>query len=85
MHVPATRVSFNPRTHELTVRSPKDVELTNLVATVNSNGTAISIGRYSSRNNAEVIGAVAAQNAATLKAVAELGGQVIGEAAKQLK
>lgn len=81
--VPATKVSFNPLTHELSIRSPKDITITNLVAMVNTNGTAsITIGAYSSYNNAEVIAAVAAQNAAMLKAAADIGGQVIGAAAK---
>lgn len=81
--VPATRVTFNPATRELTIKSPKDVEITNLVATVNSNGTAsITMGAYSSRNNVEVLAAVASQNAALLKAAAEIGGQVIGAAVK---
>lgn len=81
--VPATRVSFNPVTHELVIRSPKDISITNLVATISTNGTAsITIGSYSSYNNAEVIAAVAAQNAATLKAAADIGGQVIGAAVK---
>lgn len=83
--VPATRVSFNPNTHELSIRSPKDISITNLVATVNSNGTSISIGSYSSFNKADVISAVAAQNAQTLKAAADIGGQILEAAVKGAK
>lgn len=84
--VPATRVSFNPVTHELVIRSPKDIAISNLVATIATNGAAsITIGTYSSHNNAEVIAAVAAQNAQTLKAAADIGGQIIGAAVKNAK
>lgn len=84
--VPATKVSFNPVTHALTIKSPKDIAISNLVATIGTNGTAsITIGSYSSYNNAEVIAAVAAQNAQTLKAAADIGGQIIGAAVKNAK
>ena len=84
--VPATRVTFNPVTHSLTIESPKDIAISNLVATVGSNGTAsITIGSYSSYNNAEVISAVANLNAQTMKTTAELGGQVLGTVIKTAK
>lgn len=84
--VPATRVLFNPVTHELVIRSPKDIAISNLVARLETNGTAtVTIGSYSSYNNAEVIAAVAVQNARMLKAAAEIGGQGIGTAVKHAK
>ena len=84
--VPSTKVAFNPLTRELSIRSPKDISISNLVATIGTNGTAtISIGSYSSHNNAEVISAVANLNAQTMKTTAELGGQVLGTMIKTAK
>jgi len=80
--VPATLITFDPISHQLAIRSPKDVELTNLAVSVASNGVAsITLGSYVSKNNAEVVAAVATQNALVLKAAADLGGQLIGAAA----
>lgn len=71
--VPKTRISFNPVTKEIVIQSPKDVELTNLSATINKDGGAlILVGTYTSKNNAEVINAVATQNANTWKAISDL-------------
>lgn len=83
--VPKTSISFNPKTRKLDIRSPKDIEIQNLSARIGTNGeTVIAIESYAGRNNAEVINAVAAQNAAAMQKIAELGGQAIGEAAKRL-
>lgn len=83
--VPATRVSFNPTTHEVVIRSPKDVELSNVAVKVQGDAATITIEHYSSKNNSEVITAIAAQNAATAKAIAEVAGTAIGAAAAKMK
>lgn len=78
--VPATKISFNPRTGELNVRSPKDVELTGLHAYATNGVSAIDIQKYSSKNNIEVIKAVTQANAETQKKGAELIGTIIDSA-----
>jgi hypothetical protein len=83
--VPRTEVRFDPRTHALSVRSPKDIEITNLTATISNNVVMFTVGGYRSVNNAAVITAIARQNADTMAKIAELGGQMIGEAAKHAK
>ena len=71
--VPATKIAFNPVSKQLTIQSPKDVELSNLVATINTAGECkIEVGTYVSKNNAEVLAAVAAGNASTMKLVGDL-------------
>lgn len=75
--VPATRIKFNPKTGELNVKSPKDVELTGLHAYATNGVSAIDIQKYSSKNNIEVLRAVTQANAETQKKGAELIGTII--------
>lgn len=84
--VPRTEVAFDPKTRSLTIRSPKDIAISNLTVTAGDGGAfTLTMGSYSSRNSAEVIGAVAAQNAATLQKVSEIGGAAVGELLKHAK
>ena len=81
MGVPKTDISVNPANITLRIKSPKDIGITNLVATVTTNGTvSISIGEYSSKNNAAVIAEVAKQNAAMAQAVGDIGAKGIDAA-----
>ncbi len=83
--VPATKIRFNPATEEVRIESPKDTEMKGLFITISNGIASIRIESYSSRNNVEVIQALAKQNAATAKALAETAGAAIGEAASKLK
>jgi hypothetical protein len=66
--VPATRVSMNPSTHTLTIASPKDIEMTNVVVTVAPDKTvSINIGYYGAKNNPLVLKAINDANLETQK------------------
>jgi len=67
--VPATKVFVDPVAHTFTIQSPKDIEITNLMVSVQGTNTTVSIGYYGSKNNFQVIQAVADVNLATQKNV----------------
>lgn len=75
--VPQTHVTFNPATSELKVKSPKDVTLKGLSAGTTNGSSYITIQEYSSKNNVEVLRAVADANAETAKKGAELFGTLL--------
>jgi hypothetical protein len=62
--VPKTTIQFNPTAQALDIRSPKDVQITNVVLTVSGTNFSLTIGSYCSQNPVEVIRAavVAQQN-----------------------
>jgi uncharacterized lipoprotein YajG len=85
-HVPRTSITFNPKTHEITIQSPKEIELTNLTATIAPDGSAtVKVESYRSRNSVEVIQAIAQQNNEMVKAIGDIGAKVVGEAVSKLK
>lgn len=83
--VPQTSVRFNPATHELVITSPKEIEIKGLTITITDGMPCVRVESYASKNNVAVIEAIARQNAATAKAIAETAGAAIGQAAAQLK
>lgn len=84
--VPRTTISFNPKSHSITIQSPKDIELTNLTAVIETNGTAsVKVESYRSRNSIEAIQAIAQQNIEMTKAVGAIGAQVIADTVSKLK
>jgi len=85
-HVPRTTIAFNPKTHSITIQSPKDIELANLSAVIAADGTAtIKVESYRSRNSIEAIQAIATQNIEMTKAVGAIGAQVIADTVAKLK
>lgn len=84
--VPATRISYDPVHHAIDIRSPKDIAITNFVATIETNGTCtLRIGSYWSHNNLDVVQAIAAANAAAAKALADVAVQAVGTAVQAAK
>lgn len=84
--VPRTEITFNPKTHSITIQSPKDVELTNLTVAIDTNGAAaVRIDSYRSRNNIEAIQAIATQNIEMTKAIGAIGAQVIADTVSKIK
>jgi len=71
--VPATRISFNPKTGELNVKSPKNVSIEDLEAGVQNGAPFIKVKRYNSTNSAEVVNAVVAANSAMFQSAADGG------------
>jgi len=80
--VPSTRIAFDPVTRQVSIRSPKEIAISNLVIEVQGDRATIKIGSYESKNNAAVITAVADANANTQKLVAEGAAVAIGIAKK---
>jgi hypothetical protein len=60
--VPSTEFSVNPQTGNVIVKSPKEIGISNLVATL-PNGVSVQLQGYQSHNSPDVIAAVAAANA----------------------
>jgi hypothetical protein len=83
MSVPQTTVSFDPSKNSLTIQSPKDItaEGVSVTKTVGTNGEAsvnITVQKYESKNNIEVLRAVIEQNNATLQRVSEGSAAALG-------
>lgn len=87
--VPATEISFNPKTEALRVKSPKDVTIQSVAITQSSGNFSMTVTGYSSTNNAEVVGIVAqaqatiASNAAVT--ISALASQVTAAAVSAVK
>lgn len=79
MCVPATRISYTTKAG-LDIRSPKDVSMTNVTAFHSNGVTVISVGSYSSKNNVEVLRAVAEHNQETAEKGAALLGTLLDHA-----
>ncbi len=56
--VPATRISFNPKTKALDIRSPKDVTIKSVEVTGNGTNFTLTVLGYESKNNIAVVAAV---------------------------
>lgn len=83
---PATRFAFNPKTHEIAIRSPKDIELTNLTVSIDTNGHAsIKIDSYRSKNNVEVLAEISKANQESRKAYLEAGDRLVEKVIGVLK
>jgi hypothetical protein len=69
--VPATKVSINPTTGAITLESPKEIGISNMIATL-PNGVTVQLQGYQSHNSVDVLSAVAAANAQTLSQAVDL-------------
>ena len=69
--VPATKVSINPTTGAITLESPKEIGISNMVATL-PNGVQVTLQGYQSHNSVDVLSAVAAANAQSLAQIIEM-------------
>ena len=78
--VPRTEISFDPVTHTVGIKSPKDVELTGLRVEIVEGAANVAIDKYSAKNNYEVVKAVADANAAALKDLTDKGAALIDAA-----
>lgn len=76
-HVPATTFSLNPKTGAVTIASPKEIDMQNVIVSVEGQRVNVNIGHYSSKNSPDVIAAVAAQNAATAQSAIALSQMAI--------
>lgn len=64
--VPSTKLNVNPQTGIVGLDSPKEITISNMVATL-PNGTSFTLNGYSSHNSPDVIASVAAANAEMAK------------------
>lgn len=77
--VPQTGIQFNPQTKQLTITSPKDVEIESATATTDTNGGfTIAVKGYKAKNNIEVLRAVTEQNAAMRRSLEDEAAKTIG-------
>lgn len=83
MVVPATKIKYDPATKQFVIRSPKDIEIENLKASVAGDKAEVTIGKYKAANNSATVNAVARQNAQAIAAMGQLGEKLIEEAAKK--
>ena len=89
--VPRTEVRFDPKNDALVINSPKDIELLDVrliafpATATNAARFELTVGRYASKNNIEVIRAITEANAASLKAAVENGGALLGEVLSHAK
>ena len=80
--VPTTKLKFG----NLLFESPKDVIVSNMVASVSSNGTiTITIGSWTGKNNLEIIKAITDANAAMLKNGTDGASKLMGDAVAAMK
>jgi hypothetical protein len=81
--VPQTTFKLNPKTGELVVTSPKQVEAEDLKAEFDrKSGFKFSVKKISSQNDAEILGAIAASNAAMAERVGAMAEKVFEAAGK---
>jgi hypothetical protein len=84
--VPATEIRFDPKKDALIIKSPKDIELRDVLlvafpaTATNAARFELTIGSYISKNNLEVIRAITEANNANLQRAAEIGGALLGTA-----
>lgn len=77
-HVPETQISIPTPNGAWMLKSPKDNTWSNVVVTAKPDGSfSMQIGTVTSKNDADVIAAVAAQNAAMADKAMTLGTTVI--------
>jgi hypothetical protein len=62
--VPATTISFNPKTDALHIVSPKDVTIGGVSVVKTANSFSISLTNYASTNNPALVGVVVSAQAA---------------------
>lgn len=86
LSTPKTSIRFLPATGQLTIQSPKDIDIQNFSLNVQKDGQfSISFSNYTSHNNPDVIAGVAKYNAEMLKAVSDVSGQFFGATLKAAK
>jgi uncharacterized lipoprotein YajG len=82
MTVPSTRITVDPVTKSIDVQSPKDIDIKGFRADFHptATGTVVSvwIDSYTSKNNIDVIKAVAERNAAMQEALTKEGKELLG-------
>lgn len=69
--VPATKLSINPTTGAVILESPKEIGISNMIATL-PNGVQVQLQGYQSHNSVDVLAAVAAANAQSLAQIIEM-------------
>lgn len=84
--VPATTISFNPKTDALHIVSPKDVTIGGVTVLKTATSFSISLTNYASTNNPALVGvvvtaqaAIASNAAVTIDALAGLAAQAAGK------
>jgi len=77
MTVPQTDIGFSPETKTLTIRSPKNIQIGWLHATVSGTNVSITVSNYVSSNSPEVVAAVGKANLDTINAAAKAGQDAI--------
>lgn len=84
--VPATKISFNPKTEALNVSSPKDVTIDSVTINQGSNSFSMIVQGYKSTNNAALVSvvvnaqaAIASNAAVTINNLAGLAAQAAGK------
>lgn len=87
--VPATDISFNPKTQALKVVSPKDVTIQSVTISQSPTNFNMTVIGYSSTNNAAIVGTVVAAQASvasnaavTINTLANLASQAAVNAVK---
>ena len=81
--VPKSEISFNPKTYTFNISSPKNVTIGGLNASLTTNGTVtIVVTNYSSKNDVEILRAVANANAEIQTKVIQLGAKAAAAALK---
>jgi hypothetical protein len=81
--VPQTVFTVDPKTGQVHVTSPKEIDLEGLSANVNpGGGFTLTIKRYRSHNSADVIGSVAAANAAMAEKLSAMSDKLMQSGSK---
>ena len=62
MTVPQTTISYDPATHSLDIKSPKDTRIKKIAATTDGPDFLIEVDEYESANNVDVVRVIAEQN-----------------------
>jgi hypothetical protein len=65
--VPATKISFDQNTKQLTISSPKNVCITSLVVSEGTNGFNLTVNGYTSTNDNQVVNTISQAQAQIAK------------------
>ena len=77
-NVPKASITYNPVSKTFDIKSHKDIEMTNLVYTVATNGTVtLSIGNYEAKANVDVIRAAVEAQQQQIKGSLEALNQIL--------
>lgn len=85
-NIPKATISYDPISHEIKIASHKDISITNLNVTINTNGTAtFTIGNYESRSNIEVVRAAVESQQQQIKGSLETLDKILSAAGAAAK